>query len=88
MKKLFITMIFIILTGNLFSQTQVELSGGVGFTGVDVEKWYGGSVQDWFTMMGEAYVAAYPLHLDKVSIGGISVNRVLYFTGNSISKIP
>ena len=68
-KKLFIVLVFTTHTGTLFSQTQVEVFAGVGFTGVDVEKWYGGSVEDWFTMMGEAYVAAYPFHFGGLSLG-------------------
>jgi len=69
MKKLFIVLILITLTGKAYTQTQVELYGGVGFTGVDVDAWYGGGVDDWFTMMGEAYAVAYPFHFGKISIG-------------------
>jgi len=79
MKKLFIVLIFITLTGTLFSQTQVELYGGVGFTGVDVEKWYGGGVQDWFTMMGEGYVVAYPFHFKNVSVGAEIGNKYFFW---------
>ena len=69
MKKLLIVLILITLTGKVFTQTQVELYAGVGYTGVDVDAWYGGGVEDWFTMMGEAYVVAYPFHFGGISLG-------------------
>ena len=69
MKKLFIVLILITLTGKAFTQTEVELFAGVGYTVVDIESWYGGGVEDWFTLGGEAYVVAYPFHFGNISVG-------------------
>jgi len=69
MKKLLIVLTVITFTGKLSAQTEVQIFAGVGVTGVDVESWYGGGVNDWGTMMAEAYAVAYPFHFGNISIG-------------------
>jgi hypothetical protein len=70
MKNLLFTGILVVLCINLNGQIEVQAHLGTGFTGVDVESWYGGGVQDWGTLMGEAYATVYPFHKGGLSIGG------------------
>lgn len=81
MKKIYLLIILFVVAGKAYSQTQVELFAGVGVTGVDVPTWYGGYVDDWGTMMGEAYVVIYPFHFDKISFGAeIGYQHFFWYT--------
>ena len=64
-------LIFMYCAGNLkaHGQITVELYGGVGYSGVDLEAWSQSDPNDWGQFMGEVYATAYPLHFGNISLG-------------------
>ena len=50
-------------------QIIVELYGGIGYSGVDLEAWSQSDPNDWGQIMSEVYATAYPLHFGNISIG-------------------
>jgi len=51
------------------AQTTVELNLGLGYSVVDVEKWYGASVYDWNQMLYHGNGQVYFARLGKLHIG-------------------
>ncbi len=63
--------LLLLLTGgrDAFGQPSIEVSAGIGFTGVNMDKWSYGTADDWGQFLGGAHLTFFPLRLGGFSLG-------------------
>ena len=62
-------LIIMLAETRVHGQVNIELHGGIGYSGVDMEAWSGTEPEDWGQFMSEVYATVYPLKLGGISLG-------------------
>lgn len=78
-RKVFLTLIISLYSSSLtFSQLSIEAYSTVGYSSMDVEKWFGQSLEDWGQVVYGGYVQGFYSLSDELAMGA-EVGYVEYF---------